>query len=485
VQNTASRASGSLVRPSTAVPWRGYDREWLVLALVALTALVVVHATSVQDTTRLGLTQSLVDRGSVTIDQVAPLTIDRARYRGHYYSDKAPGMSFAAVPVYAALEGLHSGLGVASPTRVFHYSDEGTVDVWLVRLLTGGVAFVILVFLVGRVAEGLVPGTGAATAVTFGLGTMVSPLAASTFDHTTAALLDFAAFLACWHALSRPRATPWLLAAGIAAGLAVFVEYQAAVVVPILAVYLLRGGLRPLAPFLLGLLPGALAVLGYNVAAFGSPLRFSYSYVQNIYAAEQHRGLFGIHAPSGHRLESVLAGARGLLVTSPVLVLAAAGLWLLWRRGLGAESAVAAAVTVAFVVVDAGYFLPYGGISPGPRFFVPALPFLALGLPLAFRRFGIVTYAAAVFSILATTEVLLMWALTKQGRVLSPSLEVSRLAGTAWGWLGASRLDGARVVMATAFVASLVAGWELLHGAQGSGALEVEQPAGGRDDPLR
>src|SRR5262249_35614116 len=151
---------GSLVRSPTDVPWRSYRREWLVLALVALTALVVVHATSVQDITRVGLTQSLVERGSGTIDPGAPPTIDPGRYRGHFYSDKAPGMSFAAIPTYAALKGLHAGLGIASPTRVFHYSDQGTVDVWLVRILTGGIAFLVLVFLVGRVAEGLVPGTG-------------------------------------------------------------------------------------------------------------------------------------------------------------------------------------------------------------------------------------------------------------------------------------------------------------------------------------
>ena len=42
-------------------------------------------------------------------------------------------------------------------------------------------------------------------------------------------------------------------------------------------------------------------------------------------------------------------------------------------RGAG----VAAGMTVAFVLSDAGYFLPYGGNSPGPRFLVPALPFLA------------------------------------------------------------------------------------------------------------
>ncbi len=40
-----------------------------------------------------------------------------------------------------------------------------------------------------------------------------------------------------------------------------------------------------------------------------------------------------------------------------------------------------------------GYFLPYGGVSPGPRFFIPAVPFLAVGLAPAFARIPIATCA--------------------------------------------------------------------------------------------
>ena len=41
---------------------------------------------------------------------------------------------------------------------------------------------------------------------------------------------------------------------------------------------------------------------------------------------------------------------------------------------------------MAFAASAAGYFDPYGGTSPGPRFFVPALQFLALGLAPAYAR---------------------------------------------------------------------------------------------------
>ena len=127
------------------------------------------------------------------------------------------------------------------------------------------------------------------------------------------------------------------------------------------------------------------------------------------FAAQQAGGFFGIHAPSWHAARLVLVGNRGLFVVAPVLLLAAAGLVLLWRRGARAESLLCGAVSVAFLVLELGYYDPYGGDSPGPRFFIPALPFLALGLAPAFARWRVATALFAAASVLASTAVLLTW----------------------------------------------------------------------------
>ena len=127
-------------------------------------------------------------------------------------------------------------------------------------------------------------------------------------------------------------------------------------------------------------MPPALALGAYDWAAFGSPFHLSYRYVANVYTERQHHGFFGIGVPTLGGLKDVLVGTRGLLYFSPVLIAAAVGLWLLWRRGTRAEALLAAVVVVLFILLDAGYFLVYGGGTPGPRFLAPALPFLALGL---------------------------------------------------------------------------------------------------------
>ena len=90
--------------------------------------------------------------------------------------------------------------------------------------------------------------------------------------------------------------------------------------------------------YLLGTVPPVLALGAYNWAAFGSPFHLSYRYVANAYTERQHEGLFGIGVPTLHGLREVPVGNRGLLVSSPIVLAAALGLGLLWRRGERAEA---------------------------------------------------------------------------------------------------------------------------------------------------
>ena len=352
-------------------------RTGLLLALVALAALPPIALTGPQDRTRYELTRHVALHGTIRLE---PGLFDRAVFNGHTYADKAPGLSFAAIPAFE----LERATGIAKAPRDWH--SEGDASLWLMRVLSSGVLFLVGVFVVLRLA-------GTLAAATFGVATMAAPLAPTFFEHDAAAALAIGAY-----ALLRRN----LFLAGLCAGLAVCVSYQTALIALVLLVVAVRRWRRDALLFVAGLVPPAVALGAYDQVAFGSPFHLSYRYVANRFAERQHAGFFGIGYPTAHGIAEVLVGSRGLLIWSPVCIAAAVGL-VLARRW-------APLVIVAlFVLVDAGYFLPYGGGSPGPRFLGAALPFLALGIPPALERFRLPTIALAFVSAVTMTVQALSW----------------------------------------------------------------------------
>ncbi len=76
-------------------------------------------------------------------------------------------------------------------------------------------------------------------------------------------------------------------------------------------------------------------------------------------------------------LATLLFDSRGLLTLSPVLAMGGLGTVLLYRRGHRAEALTIAGVCVCYLGYNSGYYLPFGGGAPGPRFLITMLPFLA------------------------------------------------------------------------------------------------------------
>jgi hypothetical protein len=154
--------------------------------------------------------------------------------------------------------------------------------------------------------------------------------------------------------------------------------------------WVLRRGGAYAAGILVGIVPLAL----YNLAAFHSLTHVAYANVP-----QQHNGFFGITAPSLRVAATLLGDSRGLLTLAPVLVMGALGTVALYRRGRRAEALVIGGVCLCYLTYNSGYYLPFGGGSPGPRFLATTLPFLALGLAIAFERWPGPTIALAAVSI--------------------------------------------------------------------------------------
>jgi hypothetical protein len=373
-----------------------------------------------------------------TVDRWHWETGDVAWIDGHYYSVKSPGTAALSVPLYLAIDAGARGAANAAaqnaseahhprwtpnaefPWQQYGYSEERALRVeseieanapvvWGLTLLAAVIPSVLLLLLVRSVGDRLEPGYGTAAAITLGLGTILMVFAAEFFSHAISAALGLAAFALLMRERAGPPRLPLVAAAGLLAGLAITFEYQVGLVGAVLFGYAVwrRSPVGRGLAYVGGGLVGALPIFAYNLWTLGSPLDFAYGDAVAVRGASGHQeiglnddGFFGITSPRLDAAVDLLLGGRGLLVLTPVLVLAAIGVVLMHRRGHRAEALTIAGVSVAYFLYDSAYWQPYGGGTPGPRFLIPMLPFLALGLAFAYRRLPATTLALAIPSAL-------------------------------------------------------------------------------------
>ena len=421
---------------------------------------LVMHQMGWAQTAHFAQVRAFAD-GQAQIDRWHWETNDKAWVDGHFYSVKSPGMAAITTPLYIAIKDLggeklaraavdnenrtahpqwhpdgvvpleNYGYDVERGLRVEAAVQQETPIVWALTLIAAVIPALLLLLGVRWAGDRFVPGYGTAAAVTLGMATIVMTFAAEFFSHVISAGLGFAAFLVLMREREGPG-RPWLVAAaGLLAGLAVTFEFQTGLVGVVLFFYALsrphKAGrpdetgrswrsalalrpriiLRRASAYAAGAFAGALPMLAFNLWAFGNPLKLAYGYAVAFPGASGHdklglnsHGFFGITAPRFDSAVELLLAGRGLLVLTPIVVMSVVGVILMRRRGHRPEANVILAIAAVYFIYNAGYWLPFGGGTPGPRFLIPALPFLALGLPFAYRRLPALTLGLAIPSAL-------------------------------------------------------------------------------------
>ena len=399
---TGARASleeAPAARPARATARRLWGKHAALAAIVCvgLASAAMLQSWSDNQSSHYDLIRAL-DAGRTTIDYGPYPTKDKAFYRGHWYSARAPGLAMYSLPFYELLKATDAA-AVARASRALRGEDEMIDFVGLWGAVLPALALLLLVW---RVAERFEPGYGAATAVVLGLGTMLLPFSTLLFSHVFAALLGFGAFALMLRERAGPPRPPLLGLAGLAMGYAISSEYPLAFVALVLGLYLLSrpDALRPAlvaaraGAYVAGGVIGIVPLLLYNHAAFHSWTHLAYSNIP-----QQQRGFFGISSPSLSVLATLLFDSRGLLTLCPLLAMGAVGTVLMYRRGRRAEALTIAGVCVCYLGYNSGYYLPFGGGSMGPRFLITLVPFLGFPIALALRRFPGPTVALAGASI--------------------------------------------------------------------------------------
>jgi hypothetical protein len=345
---------------------------------------------------RFDLLRAIVERHTLRIDAYHENTQDTAHFKGYYYSDKAPGLVFLAVPIALIARPALRIAGIDPESARGEVALSYLVSAGAVALPTAlaGVCLFFLGLRFGGGSSGAAFGT-----LVMCVGTPMWAYASLFWAHALVGaclLFGFASGLKLRDGESARGDFLWALAVGLAAGWATVTEYPAAPASAMLAFLALsqawpRGTAarwRVVAGVGVGAGICVLVLMGYLHAAFGA-FRPSYSYYDpNSFSFMQQQGYMGLTYPHPDRLLKILFGcARGLFLASPGALAAPLGLWWLWKgKAYSAAALVAAGIASYYFLFNASFYWWKAGLSFGPRYAGACIPLLCVGLAVAWGR---------------------------------------------------------------------------------------------------
>lgn len=406
-ESTLARLRARLVVPGPVA---------VALAVIVVAAFFIERGLQSNAGTHLYLTVSILDRGTLNIDPFHLDTVDLAGANGHFYADKAPGLSLLALPFYAIIKLL---LAHGEPYLPLLQASSPIAD-WeryILAVIFDAVPTGIIAALLYRFMQrmGVSRGWCAVLGLTYGLGTIARPYAGVFFSHQFTAALCFGAFYLIYRLRKGELDDRFALLVGLLLGYSLISEYPTALIVAALGIYLIttpsmaRERLVRLLSYIgVAMIPSFIIEAIYNTMAFGSPLALGYNHLAGpeIFQKGQAQGLFGVTYPHLDAIwGTTFSPYRGIFLLSPVLLLAIpGGVKLVRRTGWRAEGWLCAAIGISYFLFNFSYFAWDGGASMGPRQILPCLPFLMIPIgelvrPVTARAWRRATSWLAAYSI--------------------------------------------------------------------------------------
>lgn len=395
---------------------------------------------------RFDLTRAIVENGSVRIDEYVGNTGDYAKLDGHYYTDKAPGLSLMAVPIYAltelagpfGLDAFAQRLSASSAfTDTLNPDGQGTSEervavalaLYIATLVCVALPAAVMLVLLAKIVERMAGCRTAAllAALAIGLATPVFSYAQAFYGHIPAAACIVGAFALVALSNDRQLSTGRLLGIGALLGWAVVIEYPAALAaLPIALWAVQRAGRRAVVFGVAGALPALAVLAAYDLIAFGTPLPIGYEHSE-LWQEQHSVGFMSLTYP---RIETLwglsFSPFRGLFLLAPVLLLVLPGIWYGLRTATQrAPVLVAAAAFLLMFLFASASAMWWGGFAVGPRYLLPGLPLLALPLGVTLARINAAAMprrltGLAIFAVLAGVSALHVWATTLAGQGYPP-----------------------------------------------------------------
>ncbi|HEV2294972.1 MAG TPA: hypothetical protein VGR35_14050 [Tepidisphaeraceae bacterium] len=350
--------------------------------------------------------RAIVERGTFEITPYArpggPFTFTGDVYDvdGRVFSNKPPGMTIVGAPIYAILALFERALGLdLDALNVMRFN----AYVLTLCLSAFPGAWVVAMLFRHLREQGVALQHASLAAAAFAFGTLLFPYATVLMSHNLLAACLFVPWV--WvtrSTVSVPRAA--LAGLLVAIGMLSFLP-----VAPLALLYLIhllrRGFRRQAVAFCVGPALAVGAMLAHNAYYFGSPFETGARVGREPFY-EEHLLLGKFAWPDWRRLYWITFHPfRGLFYCCPVFILCLLSLLQPTRAWL--RQLVTPALVVAFFVL---FYLTFngwaGGFSVGPRYAIPALPFLFLFAVPALARYrtiAIILIALSTLNMLAVT----------------------------------------------------------------------------------
>ena len=353
--------------------WRS---DWLLAALLGVFFLCLYLLSGSSDLKHNGDTdlryqtaQAVVDHHRLWIDHPMWLDTRVARGRGgHLYAFYAPGQTLLMVPLYVAGKVIAHHLSLPYDISTL-YASRST-DLFL------GAMLAVLFFWMAKSA-GFATRTSALLTLVFGLATAAWPDAQSALEQTQVDLFLLLAVYGVWNFVRRGfQSRWWLILAGSGAGLALFTRYDAALYLPLVALYpaVLRwttSHRREIALdvgiYSLAAAPWIGLVAAWNFARFGSP--FLTGLHEQTFGEPPWLGLLGLTISPG----------KGILWYLPLLFLLPWAMPRFYRRN-PSLSIFLSILTVITLLFYSGVLYWHGDPAWGPRYLYVVVTYLVLPL---------------------------------------------------------------------------------------------------------
>lgn len=390
---------------------------------------------------RLKMVVAVVEDHSFQIDKYLGTTVDYAKVDGHYYSDKAPGVAFLGIPVYALLHTtfdtpLVSGLMDQlenNPSFQASLNPEGTgvnetkirfaIAQVVISVFAGAIPTALLGVLIFRWLALFMPyeGPRLIIALSYGLLTPAFAYANTMYGHQLSAALLFGAFTILSTATRRLSA--WaLISVGGLLGYAFITEYPVAIMVGILfayGVFRLYQFRQLQSVFWIGVLAVPIAVgwMLYNQTIFGGPLNLGYSYSE-LWTTQHSSGFMSLSIPRLDAAWGITFGFfRGLFIISPWLILGVLGYKIWWQeKVLRFEWWISLACLFGMFLFNSSSIMWWGGFAIGPRYLLPAIPFLAAPAAFVITRWNEMRWSRVIIVFLFAWSAVTVWGLTLAGQ---------------------------------------------------------------------